>query len=98
MINQVVDKMKEKLDTACEKGRISGSERLLSVVAGSFIFGYSAKKIFKRPLTALSGLTLGGALLMRGVTGKCPVKGMIEQAEEEKERNLTLIERRYFEK
>ncbi|MBD1425270.1 YgaP family membrane protein [Sphingobacterium arenae] len=97
IIDQAVDKMKTKLDDACEHGTIGRSERMLSVIAGGFILGYSLKKIIKKPLRALSGVTLGGALIVRGVTGKCPVVGAIDHAEEE-ERNLTLIERRYFEK
>ncbi len=97
IIEQAVDKMKVKLDDACEQGTITSSERMLSVIAGGFILGYSLKKVIKKPLTALSGVTLGGALIARGITGKCPVTGAIHQAEEE-ERNLTLIERRYFEK
>lgn len=97
IIDQAVDKMKTKLDDACEHGTIGSSERMLSVIAGGFILGYSVKKLLKKPLRAISGVTLGGALIARGLTGKCPVVGAIEGAEEE-ERNLTLIERRYFEK
>lgn len=97
IIEQTADKMKAKLDDACELGNLSGSERILSVIAGGFILGYSIKKIFKRPLTAISGVTLGSGLIARGVKGNCPVKGALEHADEE-DRNLTLIERRYFEK
>ncbi|TYR31304.1 DUF2892 domain-containing protein [Sphingobacterium phlebotomi] len=97
IVEQAVDKMKTKLDDACEHGAIGSSERMLSVIAGGFILGYSVKKLLKKPLRAISGVTLGGALIARGITGRCPVKGALENAEEE-ERNLTLIERRYFEK
>lgn len=97
IVEQTVDKMKAKLDDACELGTLTGSERMLSVIAGGFILGYSVKKLLKRPLTALSGVTLGSALIARGVTGSCPIKGAMESSEEE-DRNLTLIERRYFEK
>ncbi|HLT87104.1 MAG TPA: DUF2892 domain-containing protein [Sphingobacterium sp.] len=89
--------MKTKLDDACEHGAIGSSERMLSVIAGGFILGYSVKKLLKKPLSAVSGITLGGALIARGVTGKCPITGAIGNGEEE-EKNLTLIERRYFEK
>lgn len=97
VIEQAVDQMKTKLDDVCEHGAIGSSERMLSVIAGGFILGYSVKKILKKPLRAISGVALGGALVARGITGKCPVKGAMENAEEE-DRNLTLIERRYFEK
>jgi len=100
MLEQGIDNLKAKLEDVCEYGTVGGSERILSVIAGGFILGYSIKKLFKRPMTALSGMTLGSALVMRGVTGRCPVKGAIEkeQEREEEDRNLTLIERRYFEK
>lgn len=99
IVEQTVDKMKAKLDDACEMGTISGPERILSVIAGGFILGYSVKRLFKRPLAAISGVTVGTTLIARGVAGKCPVVGAMENAEEgEEERNLTLIERRYFEK
>lgn len=97
IIDQAVDKMKTKLDEACEHGTIGSSERMLSVIAGGFILGYSVKKLLKKPLRAISGVTLGSALIARGITGRCLIKGALENAEEEK-RNLTLIERRYFEK
>lgn len=98
IIDKTADNIKNKLADACEYGTIGSSERMLSVVAGGFILGYSVKKLFKKPLRGVSGVTLGSALVMRGLTGKCPIKGLIQQAEEEDQRNLTLIERRYFEK
>ncbi|PRD47063.1 YgaP-like transmembrane domain [Sphingobacterium haloxyli] len=98
IIEQAADKMKTKLDDVCEHGKIASSERMLSVIAGGFILGYGIKKILKNPLRAISGVTLGSALVMRGLTGKCPVKGAVEAAAGEEERNLALIERRYFEK
>ena len=99
IIDQAVDKMKAKLDESCEHGTIGSSERVLSVIAGSFILGYSVKKLLKKPLRAVSGVTLGSALIARGVSGKCPIVGAIQESErEEQEQKLTLIERRYFEK
>lgn len=99
IVEQMVDKVKAKVVDACERGTITKSERMLSVIAGGFILGYSVKKLFKRPFAAISGVTLGSTLIARGVTGQCPVVGAIENVEEgEEERNLTLIERRYFEK
>lgn len=95
IIEQAVDTMRTKLDSVCEQGKIANSERMLSVIAGGFILGYSIKKLVKKPLSALSGVTLGGALIARGLTGKCPVSGAMDQADE---RNLTLIERKYFDK
>lgn len=99
MLEQSINEIKAKLGDTCDLRNVEGSERVLSVIAGGFILGYSIKKLFKRPLVALSGVTLGGALIARGVTGKCPVAGTGDGVEgEEDDRNLTLIERRYFEK
>ena len=97
MIERVLNKWKAKLEAACDKGHISNSERVLSVIAGGFIVCYSAKRLLRSPLTAVSGVTMGGALLLRGLSGKCPLKGLTEQAEQAEEAKLTLIERRYFE-
>ncbi|MFD1770173.1 YgaP family membrane protein [Sphingobacterium suaedae] len=94
IIELAVEKVKDKIDEACEQGEISNSERLLSVIAGGFILGFSAKRLVRHPLGALSGLTLGGALVARGITGKCPVKGALEA--EKVEDDVTVIEHRYF--
>lgn len=96
ILDLVIDKVKEKIDEACENGEISQSERVLSVVAGGFILGFSAKRVIKSPLTAISGLTLGGALVVRGVTGKCPIKGAVTPAKPIEEEDVTIVEHRYF--
>ena len=93
ILNLAIDKLKERLDDACEHGEIGNSERALSVVAGGFIVGFSVKRLLHSPLTAISGLTLGGALVVRGLTGKCAVKGALNEANAE---DVTVIEHRYF--
>ena len=62
-----------------------------SLLADLFL-GMGLKSIVKRPMRAFSGVTLGGALIYRGVTGYCPVKESIEPKEPE----ATVIEHRYF--
>lgn len=94
IIENVTEKIKDKIDQACDSGRIPDSERLLSVIAGGFILAYSVKSVIKSPLTAFSGLTLGGALLVRGVTGKCAIKGAL--AEGQDDLTHTVVEHRYF--
>lgn len=54
--------------------------------------GIGVRNLFTRPLTAFSGITLGGALVYRGVTGSCPVTSAIEGEKPE----TTVIEHRYF--
>src|SRR5690606_36615355 len=92
--DNIIEKLKEKLDRACDNGKIPDYERVLSVVAGGFIVDYSIKSALKNPLTAISGFTLGGALVVRRVTGKCAIKGAIEQNEDEF--THTVVEHRYF--
>lgn len=96
ILDLVINKVKERIDEACEHGEIPQSERVLSVVAGGFIVGFSAKRILKSPLTAISGLTLGSALVVRGVTGKCAVKGTVEAKKHVNEEDVTIVEHRYF--
>ncbi|WP_437919638.1 YgaP family membrane protein [Sphingobacterium sp. LRF_L2] len=88
-----LNKLKHKLDEVCEHGEIGSSERILSVVAGGFIVAFSIKRALKSPLKSFSGLALGTALVARGVTGKCPVKGALEKEPEE---TITVVEHKYF--
>ncbi|WP_447767731.1 YgaP family membrane protein [Sphingobacterium faecium] len=92
LVDKVISKVKSKVDENCENGKIETSERILSVVAGGFIVGAGVRFLIKHPLTALSGLSLGGALVYRGVTGKCAVKKAIEDDAE----RVEVIEHRYF--
>ncbi|HIY76291.1 MAG TPA: DUF2892 domain-containing protein [Candidatus Sphingobacterium stercorigallinarum] len=92
VLNYAFDKVKRKMDESCAHGNVSSSERVLSVIAGGFILGVGVKNLFSRPLTAFSGITLGGALVYRGITGSCPVKAAVEGDKQE----ATVIEHRYF--
>lgn len=92
LVDKVITKVKSKVDENCENGKIETSERILSVVAGGFILGAGVRFLIKHPLTALSGLSLGGALVYRGVTGKCAVKKAIDDDAE----RVEVIEHRYF--
>ena len=99
MVNSIIDyainKVKTKLDEDCVNGNVGTSERILSVVAGGLILGIGTKSLFKHPLTALSGITLGGALVYRGITGHCTLKEAVENITNEKD-DVTVIEHRYF--
>lgn len=87
------DKIKAKIKDDCIEENIGASERVLSVIAGGFILGLGVKKLFKSPLTGISGLTLGGTLIYRGVTGHCDIKKMLEDKDVKK---VEVIEHRYF--
>lgn len=95
LINFAIDKIQSKLDNHCTDGNVSTSERILSVVAGGLILSIGVKQFLKNPITAISGVGLGGALVYRGITGKCTVKSAIEQLTNEKD-EVTVIEHRYF--
>lgn len=71
---QVTDKTKELLagPTADQKN-IDQGERIVSVLAGSWLLYKSIKKMGKYPLLGLQGAAAGGLMLYRGATGICPV-------------------------
>lgn len=95
LINYAIDKVKRKLDNDCIDGNVGTSERILSVIAGGLILSIGVKQILKNPITAISGVGLGGALVYRGITGKCTIKNAVEQLTNERE-EVTVIEHKYF--
>lgn len=95
LINYAIDKVKRKLDNDCVDGNVGTSERILSVIAGGLILSIGVKQILKNPITAISGVGLGGALVYRGITGKCTIKAAVEQLTNERE-EVTVIEHKYF--
>lgn len=92
ILNYAFDKLKSTLDEGCEGDNIGKSERVLSVVAGGFILGMGIKSLLKSPMTAVSGVALGGALIYRGVTGYCAIKDTFDS----KKAEATVVEHRYF--
>lgn len=90
----VIDKVKDKLEKSCENSNLGKSERVLSVVAGGFIMGSAIRKVVKHPIRGFTSLSLGGALVWRGISGRCPVKEIITN--DDQEENVTVIEHRYF--
>ncbi len=94
IVNYALNKVQEKIQESCETGNVGTSERILSVIAGGFILGLGAKRLLKSPITALTGITLGGGLVMRGITGNCPVKETLDDMT--KDESVTVIEHRYF--
>ena len=95
LINYAIDKIKRKVDEDCIDGNVGTSERILSVIAGGLILSMGVKNIIKHPITALSGVGLGGALVYRGVTGRCTIKAAVDQLANEKD-EITVVEHRYF--
>lgn len=95
LLNYALDKLKKKVDEGCVDGNVGTSERILSVVAGGLILGIGVKQVIKHPMTALTGITLGGALVYRGITGHCTIKSAVDKMVK-KEDEVTVIEHRYF--
>lgn len=94
LLNYALEKIKKKVDEDCIDGNVGTSERILSVVAGGLILGIGVKRIIKHPMTAITGITLGGALVYRGITGHCTIKSAIDKMT--KDDDVTVIEHRYF--
>lgn len=95
LLNYALEKIKKKVNEDCIDGNVGVSERILSVVAGGLILGIGIKQLIKRPMTALTGVTLGGALVYRGITGHCSIKAGLDKMTK-KEDEVTVIEHRYF--
>ncbi|MET3114294.1 putative membrane protein [Pedobacter sp. CG_S7] len=52
---------------------IDKGERIVSLLAGSWLLYKSIKKIGKHPFMGFQGAAVGGLMLYRGATGICPV-------------------------
>lgn len=50
--------------------KLSTGKRLISIVAGAFIFRRGLKNLAKSPIVAIQELALGGLLLYNGATGE----------------------------
>jgi len=52
---------------------VNTPERILSIVAGTFLFYSGLKSIFKKPVSGLSKIIAASTLLSRGTSGYCPI-------------------------
>jgi uncharacterized membrane protein len=50
--------------------KLSTGKRMISILAGAFIFRRGLKNITKSPIVALQEIALGGLLLYNGATGE----------------------------
>lgn len=82
MDNVITHRLRETLEGSLMQNNpnanVEMSERMVSLGTGAFITLKGITNIFSHPMLALSELAIGGTLLYRGVTGYCPVKGMVE--------------------
>jgi len=71
--NQIIDSLKALSFTPTGKENIDQGERIVSVLAGSWLLYKSLKNMGKHPLIGLQGAAAAGLMLYRGATGVCPV-------------------------
>lgn len=74
---EILEDVKYRLQEANENRNIASSERLLSVAAGAFVLYTGITRMFRTPLSSLAEVAVGGALILRGATGYCPVKDSV---------------------
>ncbi|TCD03757.1 SRPBCC family protein [Pedobacter psychroterrae] len=73
LIDQITNSLKELNFAPTGKENIDQGERLISVLAGSWLLYKSLKNIGRHPFLGLQGAAAGGLMLYRGATGVCPV-------------------------
>lgn len=73
MSNQITEYLGSFNSTPTGKENIDPGERIISLLAGSWLLYKSIKKIGKHPILAFQGAAAGGLMLYRGATGICPL-------------------------
>ncbi len=91
-LNTTVSNIKEALKYPELFQNISGSERLLSGAAGSYLFVKGISKVFSHPVIGLSVAVAGAGLFYRALTGYCPVKDLAEQKAASVSEGITVTE------
>lgn len=71
--NQITDRLAGLGLSATGKENIDQGERIVSVLAGSWLLYKSIRKIGKHPFLGVHGIAASGLMLYRGVTGVCPI-------------------------
>jgi uncharacterized membrane protein len=71
--SNVLSKINELSIQPTGKENIDQGERIVSVLAGSYLLYKSFKSLTSHPLLGLQGLAAGGYMIYRGATGVCPV-------------------------
>lgn len=71
--NQIIERLTNFGLSSTGKENIDQGERIVSLLAGSWLLYKSLKKIGKHPFLGIQGVAAGGLMLYRGATGVCPV-------------------------
>ena len=91
---EILEDVRDRLRKANDNRNIANSERLLSVAAGAFVLYTGITRMFRTPLASLAEVAVGGALMLRGATGYCPVKDAISCNDAVYgDRDVTVVER-----
>lgn len=84
----LIQDVKDALSCSSLNSNIARSERFLSVATGTYILYKGITSLFRKPVSALLETAMGGALILRGATGYCPMKERMGLADQE----VTVVE------
>lgn len=73
ILTEIIDRIPHLGLNNTGKQNIDQGERIVSVLAGSWLLYNGLLKIGKHPLLGLQGAVAGGFMLYRGATGLCPI-------------------------
>ena len=73
LTTKIINGIKDLNFSPTGKENIDQGERILSVVAGSYLLYKGLKNLGSHPLLALQGAAAGGYMIFRGATGVCPI-------------------------
>jgi len=77
--NKITDSLSELSFNPTGKENIDQGERIISLLAGSWLLYKSLKNIGKHPLLGLQGAAASGLLIYRGATGVCPIYKQLDK-------------------
>lgn len=72
-VTSELNTLKDKVWQENENANVNDIERIISIVAGGYIFYKAASNMVSHPFIALQEAAVAGILLYRGATGVCPV-------------------------
>ena len=78
-ITRLTDTLEGSLLQPNENANIDRSERVLSLITGTYIFCKGIANLFSHPVIAFGEAVIGVTLLNRGVTGNCVFKAISEK-------------------
>lgn len=76
---QIIDKLTAFGFQPTGKENIDQGERIVSLIAGTWLVYKSIKKMGKHPFLGIQGAAAGGLMLYRGATGFCPIYKQLDK-------------------